>query len=76
MCGLALIFERFKMPEIIGQDSSVMKSVTHSNCGAILRYRESEVVTLWSGKDYSGGPDGAEGFVCPQCSEKVIIRRW
>lgn len=64
------------MVEVIGQDNEVLQKVTHKNCGAVLQYRPSEIVTLWSGKDYSDGSDGAKGFKCPQCGEDVILERW
>jgi len=50
--------------------------VTCRDCGAVLQYTPSEVVTLWSGTDYSGGSDGAEGFKCPRCKHNVIINSW
>lgn len=64
------------MVEVIGQNNDVLKKITHKECGAVLRYKPIEVITLWSGTDYSGGSDGATGFKCPQCGENVIITRW
>lgn len=64
------------MPEVIGQDDSVLKTIVHRACGAKIRYKEHEVRTLWEGKDYGGGPDGAKGFTCPQCGHNVIVERW
>lgn len=64
------------MVEVVGQDESAAKFVTHSNCGARLKYFPKDIVLLWSGKDYGGGSDGAKGFNCPQCGENVIIERW
>jgi hypothetical protein len=64
------------MAEVVGQDDSVFKTVTHKECGAILRYKPNEVRRLWSGTDYGGGPNGADGFTCPQCGGEVIVRRW
>lgn len=62
--------------EIIGIDESVKKEITCRNCATKLRYTPSDVVTLWSGTDYGGGPDGAEGFKCPKCNRDIIINRW
>lgn len=64
------------MVKVVGQSDKAAKEVTHSNCGAILEYFPRDVVLLWSGKDYSGGADGAKGFKCPQCGQDVIIERW
>lgn len=64
------------MPKVIGFDESFLQKATCRHCGAINEYRPSEIVTLWSGTDYSGGPDGAEGFKCGNCGENVITKRW
>lgn len=64
------------MVEIVGIDEKAKKKITHKECGAILLYLPNEVVTLWSGTDYGGGPDGATGFKCPHCGGNVIIERW
>jgi hypothetical protein len=64
------------MVEIIGRDESAFKELTHKACGTKLRYVPNDVVNLWSGKDYSGGSDGANGFKCPACGKDVIIERW
>ena len=64
------------MLKVVGQDPKAVKRVTHSKCGAVIEYHPIDVFELWSGKDCSGGSDGAEGFKCPNCGENVIIRRW
>jgi len=64
------------MPVVIGKDESVSKVITCKNCGSVLKYYPSEVRTLWSGTDYGGGPDGAKGFNCPGCGQKVITESW
>lgn len=64
------------MATIIGTDQRAVKRITHQDCAAELEYTESEVRNLWSGKDYSGGSDGADGFTCPKCGGNVITRRW
>ena len=64
------------MPNVVGHDPSVMKRVTCHHCGAINEYAPQEVRVLWSGTDYSGGPDGAKGFVCAACGKEVITERW
>lgn len=57
-------------------DKSVTKQIVCCNCGATLEYVPKDVVVLWSGHDYSGGPDGAKGFQCPNCDGNVITERW
>lgn len=57
-------------------DPSVAKQVVCRSCGVKLEYVPKDVVTLWSGKDYGGGSDGAKGFKCPKCNENVITERW
>lgn len=64
------------MPVLVGQDNTVKKRATCRNCGGIHEYMDSEVRNLWSGKDYGGGSDGADGFSCTQCGKDIIIRRW
>jgi predicted RNA-binding Zn-ribbon protein involved in translation (DUF1610 family) len=66
------------MPRVIskGPDKSVAKEVVCQGCGATIEYVPNDVVTLWSGTDYGGGPDGAEGFKCPECGKNVILKRW
>ncbi|AKE44819.1 hypothetical protein AU106_gp188 [Sinorhizobium phage phiM9] len=64
------------MPVVVGQDQSVKKRATCRHCGAINEYLPSEVRVLYSGKDISGGPDGAEGFNCAQCGKEIRTRSW
>lgn len=64
------------MPKVVGRDDAAVKRITHPNCAAIIEYVPKDVVVLWSGTDYGGGPDGAKGFPCPNCGADVIIERW
>tara|TARA_B100001146_G_C15908078_1_gene317543 strand:- start:322 stop:516 length:195 start_codon:yes stop_codon:yes gene_type:complete len=64
------------MAEVIGFDESKKNKVTCSGCAAIITYYSNEVVNLWSGTDYGGGPDGADGFKCPNCGDDIILKRW
>lgn len=57
-------------------DKSVVKRIVCRNCGATIEYVPNDVRTLWEGTDYGGGPDGAKGFECPECKERVITERW
>jgi hypothetical protein len=64
------------MVKVVGRDESKVKRITCKNCASILEYTKSEVVNLWAGTDYGGGPDGANGFKCPNCGSNVILERW
>lgn len=64
------------MAQVVGTDSTVMKRTTCGNCASIIEYTPGEVHNLWTGKDYSGGSDGADGFNCPNCGKQIHIRRW
>ncbi len=57
-------------------DSEVVKQIVCQNCGVTLEYTPNDVILLWSGTDYGGGPDGAKGFKCPKCNKNVITKRW
>ncbi len=63
------------MARVVGTAKEVMKRIA-CQCGARIEYAPAEVKTLWSGTDYGGGPDGAEGFKCPKCGENIITKRW
>lgn len=64
------------MAEVIGFDESKKHKITCRSCAAIVVYSLSEVRNLWSGTDYGGGPDGADGFDCPNCGRHIYTRRW
>lgn len=64
------------MAKVVGEDPTAVLRITHGNCGRVIEYTQSEVRNLWSGKDYGGGPDGADGFRCPHCGENIITKRW
>ena len=64
------------MATVIGTDATKMLQVTCRKCASRLEYTEGEVRTLWSGKDYSGGSDGAKGFSWPKCGLDVITEQW
>ena len=64
------------MPKVVGKDDKYVKRITCRNCASIIEYTESEVRNLWSGTDYSGGSDGADGFECPQCGKEIHTKRW
>jgi hypothetical protein len=66
------------MPTVVNPDPdpSVAKKIACSNCGATIQYVPNDIRTLWSGTDYGGGPDGAKGFACPNCSKNIVTERW
>ncbi len=64
------------MPKVIGDDPTAIKRITHKDCGKIIEYVPNDVVNLWKGTDYGGGPAGADGFKCPHCGNDVVIRSW
>lgn len=64
------------MPVAIGKDATIVKRATCRHCGTINEYYPKEVRILYSGSDYSGGPDGHEGFNCADCGKEVITRAW
>lgn len=64
------------MATVVGVDETAKKRATCRECASIVEYAPGEVRTLWSGRDYSGGPDGAKGFNCPKCGENIITERW
>lgn len=63
------------MVKVVGRDETAVKRVTCRSCASILEYNLSEVKE-YHGTDYSGGADGQEWVVCPNCSHKAIIRSW
>lgn len=64
------------MPKVVGFNNYVFKQCTCRECGAVNEYVPNDVRILWSGKDYSGGSDGAKGFNCANCGKEVIVERW
>ncbi len=56
-------------------DETVKKRVVCGHCGATLEYVPNDVKS-YHGTDYSGGPDGKEWVVCPNCGREATIRSW
>lgn len=57
-------------------DPSVVKTVVCQDCGVKIEYIPNDVVNLWSRYDYSGEPDGADGFKCLKCNKDIVVKRW
>jgi len=53
------------------------KRVTCRDCEAVIEYLPEEV-ERYSGRDYSGGPDGYERVKCPRtgCPGYGYVRSW
>jgi DNA-directed RNA polymerase subunit RPC12/RpoP len=64
------------MAKVVGRDESAVKYITCRQCAARVEYTPGEVRNLYSGTDYGGGPDGADGFNCPACGKQIHVRRW
>lgn len=64
------------MAKVVGRDERAVKRITCDNCAAIVEYTPSEVRNLWRGTDYGGGPDGVDGFNCPNCENEIHTNRW
>jgi DNA-directed RNA polymerase subunit RPC12/RpoP len=56
-------------------DASVVKQIVCRKCGARLEYTPLDVKE-YSGRDYSGGPDGCTWVDCPNCGDKAVISSW
>lgn len=61
------------MPELIGEDKGVAKTVTHRDCGAIIRYYDGERKEAVH-YDYGGGSDVVRWIVCPKCGNEVYVK--
>lgn len=64
------------MAKVVGRDEQAVKRITCRKCASIVEYTEGEVRNLYSGTDYGGGPDGADGFACPNCGKDIYTRSW
>lgn len=63
------------MVKVIGKDQEMVKRATCRHCASILEYVQNDTKS-YSGTDYGGGPDGCIWIVCPNCSNKVILKSW
>jgi endogenous inhibitor of DNA gyrase (YacG/DUF329 family) len=63
------------MAKVIGRDEQAVKQVTCRACAARVEYTESEV-KRYEGTDMSGGPDGRDWIVCPNCGKDITLRSW
>jgi hypothetical protein len=59
----------------LGPNPEVEKRINCQGCGAKIGYTLNDV-QKYSGTDISGGPDGREWVVCPNCGKDITIRSW
>jgi len=50
------------------------QTVCHG-CGHTIAYVLNDIKE-YHGRDISGGPDGREWIVCPNCNKDIILRSW
>jgi len=56
--------------KLIKIDKKKAKRVTHSHCGAVVEYFESEVKSFLH-TDYGGGTDTIYYIICPNCNKQI-----
>lgn len=61
------------MPEIIGYDKSIEKTVTCKNCSAVIKYVSKDEMT-YKKFDYLGDFDIIHYIECPNCEDKITVR--
>lgn len=61
------------MAKVVKIDKSKAKRITHSKCGAVIEYFESEVTSKIEDEPYAGGKDRYYYLQCPKCKEMI---RW
>ena len=64
------------MAHVIGKPKPEdFKKVKCRSCKHKIAYVPNEV-QRYSGRDMSGGPDGREWIVCPQCGKDITLKSW
>lgn len=58
-----------------GPSPAVERKVNCRGCGASIGYTENDIQRC-QGRDISGGPDGREWIICPNCGKEITIRTW
>ena len=61
------------MAKVVRIDKSKAKQMTHSHCGAVIEYFESEVISKNEPEPYGGGSDLYHYLTCPNCGKTI---RW
>ena len=61
------------MAKVVRIDETKAKRRTHSRCGAVIEYFESEVESKVENEPYGGGTDTYHYLTCPNCGERM---RW
>jgi ribosomal protein S27E len=63
------------MAKVIGFDNSAKKKVTCKECAAIIEYVPKEEKS-YVHRDYGGGSDTVYYIDCPNCQNKITVRRY
>ena len=63
------------MARVIKKGKPKEKKVICNDCGSTIGYTKNDI-KVYSGTDISGGPDGQEWIVCPDCGKNIILRSW
>lgn len=75
----SLIFEgrenENKSPRVVKMGKPKELEVDCRECGCTVAYRTKDTKS-YHGTDISGGPDGREWIVCPNCKEDITLRSW
>ena len=61
------------MAKVVKIDKKKSKTITHSDCGAVIEYFENEVKKKVENEPYGGGTDTYKYLTCPNCGKKI---RW
>ena len=61
--------------KIIGKDNKINKRATCGECSSIIEYVPIEMKS-YVHHDYGGGSDTIYYIDCPQCGNKVTVKRY
>tara|TARA_R110000851_G_scaffold47424_2_gene115171 strand:- start:17413 stop:17601 length:189 start_codon:yes stop_codon:yes gene_type:complete len=61
------------MARVIKIDPEKEKTMTHSECGAVIGYFENEIESHVENEPYGGGTDTYHYLTCPNCHKEM---RW
>lgn len=61
------------MAKVIKIDKTKAKTRTHTACGAVIEYYQSEVESKMEDEPYGGGCDMYHYLRCPNCH---VMMRW
>jgi hypothetical protein len=58
---------------IVRIDDKAERTVTHSECGAVIAFFNNEVQDGGWHEDYGGGRDKVWFITCPHCGKKIYV---